>query len=161
MNVWLLLIGMGLVTYAIRLSLIVLIGRVDVPPIIQRALRFVPPAVLSAIIFPELLRPGGTLDLSFGNVRLLAGVLAALVAWRTKNVLADDCSWHGGAVGLAGSGSLKYHRDASATFIASSRVPNWNEIQRLLIGRQCQHLLDLIVIECPDGYCAQIQRRRL
>ncbi len=87
MNVWLLLIGMGLVTYAIRLSLIVLIGRVDVPPIIQRALRFVPPAVLSAIIFPELLRPGGTLDLSFGNVRLLAGVLAALVAWRTKNVL--------------------------------------------------------------------------
>jgi branched chain amino acid efflux pump len=87
MNVWLLLIGMGLVTYAIRLSLIVLIGRVDVPPIIQRALRFVPPAVLSAIIFPELLRPGGALNLSFGNVRLLAGVLAALVAWRTKNVL--------------------------------------------------------------------------
>jgi branched-subunit amino acid transport protein len=87
MNVWLLLIGMGLVTYAIRLSLIVLIGRVDVPPLIQRALRFVPPAVLSAIIFPELLRPGGTLDLSPGNVRLLAGVLAALVAWRTKNVL--------------------------------------------------------------------------
>jgi branched-subunit amino acid transport protein len=87
MNVWLLLIGMGLVTYAIRLSLIVLIGRVDVPPLIQRALRFVPPAVLSAIIFPELLRPGGTLDLSPGNVRLLAGVLAAGVAWRTKNVL--------------------------------------------------------------------------
>jgi branched chain amino acid efflux pump len=87
MNVWLLLIGMGLVTYAIRLSLIVLIGRVDVPPIIQRALRFVPPAVLSAIIFPELLRPGGTLNLSFGNVRLLAGMLAAGVAWRTKNVL--------------------------------------------------------------------------
>ncbi len=87
MNVWWLLIGMGVVTYAIRLSLIVLIGRVDVPPIIQRALRFVPPAVLSAIILPELLRPGGTLDLSFGNVRLLAGVLAAGVAWRTKNVL--------------------------------------------------------------------------
>ena len=87
MNVWLLLIGMGIVTYAIRLSLIVLIGRVDVPPLIQKALRFVPPAVLSAIIFPELLRPGGALDLSLGNARLLAGVLAAGVAWRTKNVL--------------------------------------------------------------------------
>jgi len=87
MNVWLLLLGMGLVTYAIRLSLIVLIGHVEVPPIIQRGLRFVPPAVLSAIIFPELLRPGGTFDLSLGNVRLLAGVLAAGIAWRTKNVL--------------------------------------------------------------------------
>jgi branched-subunit amino acid transport protein len=87
MNVWLLLIGMGLVTYAIRLSMIVLMGRVNLPPIIQWALCLVPPAVLSAIIFPELLMPGGTLDLSFGNLRLLAGVLAAAVAWRTKNAL--------------------------------------------------------------------------
>ena len=87
MNVWLLLICMGLVTYAIRLSMIVLIGRVNLLPIIQWALCLVPPAVLSAIIFPELLMPGGMLDLSFGNLRLLAGVLAAAVAWRTKNVL--------------------------------------------------------------------------
>jgi branched-subunit amino acid transport protein len=50
-------------------------------------LRFVPPAVLSAIILPDLLRPDGVWALSFGNVRLLAGILAALVAWRTKNAL--------------------------------------------------------------------------
>jgi branched-subunit amino acid transport protein len=42
--------------------------------------------VLSAIIFHELLQPGGTFDLSLGNPRLLAGALAALVVWRTKNV---------------------------------------------------------------------------
>jgi len=83
----LIILGMGAVTYAIRLSLILLLGRVGVPHLMQRALRFVPPAVLSAIIFPELLRPGGTLDLSPGNPRLLAGALAALVAWRSKNVL--------------------------------------------------------------------------
>jgi branched-subunit amino acid transport protein len=87
MNVWLLLIAMGLVTYAIRLSLIALIGRVNLPTIVQWGLCLVPPAVLSAIIFPELLMPGGTLDLSLGNLRLLAGTLAAAVAWRTKNVL--------------------------------------------------------------------------
>jgi len=87
MNVWPLLICMGLVTYAIRLSLIILIGRVNLPPIIQWALCLVPPAVLSAIIFPELLMPKGTLDLSFGNLRLLAGTVAAVVAWRTRNVL--------------------------------------------------------------------------
>jgi branched-subunit amino acid transport protein len=86
-TLWLIIIGMGIVTYAIRLSLIVLLGRVEVPPLVQQALRFVPPAVLSAIVFPELLQPGGTLDISFGNARLFAGVLAALVAWRTKNVL--------------------------------------------------------------------------
>ena len=87
MTLWLTIIGMGIVTYAIRLSLILLLGRVEVPPVVRQALRLVPPAVLSAIIFPELLRPGGAFDLSLGNPRLLAGVLATLVAWRTKSVL--------------------------------------------------------------------------
>lgn len=82
----LIIVGMGLVTYSIRLSLIVLMGKIRVPPLIQRALRFVPPAVLSAIILPELLRPGGTPNLSWANPRLLAGILAAFVVWRTRNV---------------------------------------------------------------------------
>lgn len=87
MNLWLVVIGMGLVTLAIRLSMIVLSGRVEIPAIVQQGLKYVPPAVLSAIIVPEMLRPGGVLDMSFGNARLLAGLVAMLVAWRTKNVL--------------------------------------------------------------------------
>ncbi|MGH2521793.1 MAG: AzlD domain-containing protein [Anaerolineales bacterium] len=87
MTLWLTILGMGLVTYAIRLSLIVLLERVAIPHRVRQGLRFVPLAVLSAIIFPEMLRPGGQLDLSFGNARLLAGVIAMGVAWRSKNVL--------------------------------------------------------------------------
>jgi branched-subunit amino acid transport protein len=78
---------MGLITYGIRLSMILLLGRVRISEDWQRALRLVPPAVLSAIIFPELLRPAGSLDISLGNARLLAGIIAAVVAWRTKNAL--------------------------------------------------------------------------
>lgn len=83
----LIVISMGAVTYAVRLSLILLLERIEVPSLMQRALRFVPPAVLSAIIFPEIFQPGGTLNLSPANPRLWAGALAALVAWRSKNVL--------------------------------------------------------------------------
>jgi branched-subunit amino acid transport protein len=86
-NVWLMMLLTGILTYAIRLSFILFYGKKSMPPRLQRGLRFVPPAVLSAIIFPELLMREGELDLSFGNPRLLAGLLAALVAWRTKNVL--------------------------------------------------------------------------
>ena len=54
----------------------------------RRALRFVPPAVLSAIVFPELMiRSSGQINLSLTNFRLLAGIMAVLVAWRTKNTL--------------------------------------------------------------------------
>jgi branched-subunit amino acid transport protein len=84
---WLTLLGMGLITYGIRLSMILLLGRVRISEDWQRALRLVPPAVLSAIIFPELLRPAGSLDISLSNARLLAGIIAAVVAWRTKNAL--------------------------------------------------------------------------
>ncbi len=87
MTVWLTMLLVGLGTYATRLSFILLFGRREIPASVRRALRFVPPAVLTAIIFPELLLPEGTFDLSLGNDRLIAGLFAALIAWRTKNIL--------------------------------------------------------------------------
>lgn len=87
MRVWLVLMAVGLLTYGMRLSLILLIGRFTMPVIVQRALRYVPPAVLTAIIFPELFLPAGQLELSLHNERLIAGAVAAIVAWRTRNVL--------------------------------------------------------------------------
>lgn len=84
---WLTLLGMGLITYAIRLSFILLWGRVAVPTVVQRALRFVPPAVLAAIIFPEVLRPTGEWNFSPANPRLAAALVAALIAWRTRSAL--------------------------------------------------------------------------
>ena len=83
---WMMLAA-GALTYAIRLSFILLWGRIEVPDRLQRALRFVPPAVLTAIIFPELFMPAGAVDISLANSRLLAGILAALVAWRTCNIV--------------------------------------------------------------------------
>jgi branched-subunit amino acid transport protein len=87
MNWMPILIVAGLVTFLTRLSFIVLLGRFETSPLLIRALRFVPPAVLSAIIFPQALFPNNQFDLSLGNARLLAGLIAALVAWRTRNVL--------------------------------------------------------------------------
>ncbi|MGQ0569286.1 MAG: AzlD domain-containing protein [Armatimonadota bacterium] len=88
MTVWLLIAGMGLITYALRLSVIALLGRLEMPAIVLRALRFVPVAVLSAIIAPEVLAPGGALDMSLGNARVPAAIVAAVIAWRTRNVFA-------------------------------------------------------------------------
>jgi branched-subunit amino acid transport protein len=77
----------GLLTFATRLSFIALLGKADVPPLLKRALRYVPPAVLSALVFSEVIVREGHPDVGTGNVRLLAAAVAALVAWRTRNVL--------------------------------------------------------------------------
>jgi branched-subunit amino acid transport protein len=87
MNIWLVMLLGGLITFGIRFSFIYLFGRFEVPETIRKALHYVPPAVLSAIIFPELFMLDGTLNLSPNNTRLLAGLVAILVAWFSKNTL--------------------------------------------------------------------------
>jgi branched-subunit amino acid transport protein len=86
-NIWLVMVIGGLITFAIRFSFIYLFGRFHIPDTVRKALHYVPPAVLSAIVFPELLLPDGALNLSLENHRLLAGLVAVVVAWFSKNTL--------------------------------------------------------------------------
>lgn len=84
---WLTILGAGLCTWLLRLSFIELWQWMSVPPLLNRALRYVPPAVLAALVVPALVRSGGPIDLSPDNLRLVAGILAAVVAWFSRNVL--------------------------------------------------------------------------
>lgn len=87
LSIWLLFLALAVGTFALRFSFIYLFGKVDMPDWLRRALRFVPASVLAALVFPALTYPNAVLDLSLGNVRLLAGLGGALVAWKTRNVL--------------------------------------------------------------------------
>ncbi|MFB6166133.1 MAG: AzlD domain-containing protein [Haloarculaceae archaeon] len=85
--VWAAIAVIGVLTFAIRASFFALFGSVDeIPPALARALRYVPPAVLAALVLPSLI----TLSATGGPApdRLVAGGLAAAVAWRTESVLA-------------------------------------------------------------------------
>jgi branched-subunit amino acid transport protein len=84
-RIWTAIVFAGIGTYAMRTSFLVFAHRlVDVPPAIQRLLRQIPPAALAALVLPALLRPGGHLDVV--QPRLVAGVIAGVVAWRTRNI---------------------------------------------------------------------------
>lgn len=87
MNLWLAMGVSGALTYLTRLSFIFLFGILEPPPLLKRALRFVPPAVLSAIVFQELIIREGAVFLTLENHRLLAGILAILVGLRTRQSL--------------------------------------------------------------------------
>ena len=87
MSIWAVFLLGGLITFGMRFSFIYLFGRFHIPETVRRALHYVPPAVLSAIVFPELFLRDGALDLSPGNYRLLAGLVAVAVAWFSKNTL--------------------------------------------------------------------------
>ncbi len=87
MNVWLLMVAAGAVTFATRASFILLLERLPMPQWFRRGLRFVPLAVLSAITAPELALRDGRLAVPWESPQLLAGGAAILVAFWTRNVL--------------------------------------------------------------------------
>lgn len=84
MAIWIAMLSMGLITVLLRSSFLLLPERVQLPPLLRRALRFVPAAVLTAIYAPELLVQSGAIHFSVQNARLLAGVVAIVVAWRLR-----------------------------------------------------------------------------
>ena len=89
MSAWLTVVSVGAGTYLARLSLIGLLGSRQLPRPLERALRYVAPAVFAAFVFPAVLLPDGSFDVGLqSNPRLAAAVLAAVAAWRLKSVVA-------------------------------------------------------------------------
>ena len=84
----LILVGMVLVTYGIRLSFLVFGHRAAFPTWLERALRYVPAAVLTALIVPMALAPQGSVDVSLHNAYLPGTVAAIAVALWTRQTLA-------------------------------------------------------------------------
>jgi branched-subunit amino acid transport protein len=87
LELWITLAGMTLISFALRYVPLVMLGRFQLPPHLQQALRYVPAATLAGLVFPALLTSKGQWSIGLDNERLLAGLVAALVAWRFRNIL--------------------------------------------------------------------------
>jgi len=83
--------GMAVATYFTRYVMIAALGREapvlsggEGPPLLWRWLRYVPPAVLAALVVPAALAPEGRLDVGLHAWAVAAG---GVVAWRTRSVV--------------------------------------------------------------------------
>lgn len=83
---YLMIAGMLLVTYLPRLLPALLLQGRTIPPFLSAWLKYVPVAVLSALLLPSLLVVDGKIDLAWDNLYILAAVPAALVALRTRSM---------------------------------------------------------------------------
>ena len=82
----LIILAMGLVTYATRVGAFAVLRLTGMPTWLRRSVKYVPVGVLTALIVPPLAVREGALLLSLENHYLLAGLITALVAWKTRNV---------------------------------------------------------------------------
>ncbi|WP_175651968.1 AzlD domain-containing protein [Pseudomonas sp. Marseille-P9899] len=84
---WGLFVAVGVGTFAMRLSFIELYGQLRIPPLVSRALAYVPASVLAALVLPAVMYPEGHGDFVLANAQIPAAIIAAAVAWKTRNTL--------------------------------------------------------------------------
>ena len=88
MDVWLMILGMLVITFVTRYSLFAF-PDLRFPSLIRQGLHYVPTAVLTAIVVPGMLMPDGqSWSLSWNNAYLLAGLVAIVIATLTRHLLA-------------------------------------------------------------------------
>ena len=85
--VWAMIVGAGLVTFLMRFSFLGTVNPHALPERFRAALRFVPPAVLAAIVLPQVLIRDESVHLAPDNPRLLAAAAALAIAWFSKSVV--------------------------------------------------------------------------
>jgi branched-subunit amino acid transport protein len=74
----------GLATWMTRLSFVAFADRTtDLPALAKTALKMIPPSALAALTVPSIARTGGDIDLL--SAKVIAGVVAAVVAYKTRN----------------------------------------------------------------------------
>jgi branched-subunit amino acid transport protein len=88
-DVWLVILGMAVVTYLTRAPLLLALARRALPPRLRLWLRLIPLAVLPALALPMILvardAGGARLTASLGHPPLWgAVVVVALAAWRVN-----------------------------------------------------------------------------
>lgn len=88
LTLWLLILAVGVINYAARLSFIALFARHDMPPLLAQGLKHIPVAMLTAIVIPAVvfISPG-VLRMDPGNARLVAALVAGAVAWWRQSAL--------------------------------------------------------------------------
>ena len=86
------IVCMAAATYFTRFASPLLLGRTGVPAWLARLLKHVPTAILTALIAPALLAPQGFVEIGPANPYLLAGAVAAFMAWRRQPPAVTMCS---------------------------------------------------------------------
>lgn len=88
LSIWIVIVGMTAVTVVTRSLFLVLGERYALPERVQHGLRYAPACALVALIAPELALANGTLALSLGNPKLVAGVAAGVIMLTTRSMIA-------------------------------------------------------------------------
>lgn len=86
-QLWVTILLAAVVSFLLRYLPMKLLEKQRLAPWLERALRYVPAATLSGLVFPALLLQNNKLALGFSNDRLVAGIVAAVIVYFSRNAI--------------------------------------------------------------------------
>ena len=90
MSTWIVIVAAGLGSYLFRLSMIILTGRITVPPSLERASGLVVPAAFAALASAGVAAACGGLGITRSAAPLVAVAAAVIAVLRTGSSQADE-----------------------------------------------------------------------
>lgn len=85
-DIYLCIFGMFVVSYIPRVAPFILLGKRKMPHAFELWLRYVPTSVFGALIFVSIFQTGEGIDVSLGNISMIAAVPVLLVAAKTHSL---------------------------------------------------------------------------
>ena len=87
LKLWVVIFAVGLLNYLSRLSFIAVFARRSMPPLLERALKYVPAAMLTALIVPMIIADPAAGGAMAFNTKVAAAIVAGVVAFFTRSSL--------------------------------------------------------------------------
>ena len=85
LKLWAVIFAVGALNYFSRLSFIAIFAKRSIPPLLARALKYVPAAMLTALVLPMVADIGPAGAISWSAPKVAAAILATVVAWFVKS----------------------------------------------------------------------------
>jgi branched-subunit amino acid transport protein len=87
MKLWIVIVSVGVLNYLSRLSFIAFFANRSMPPLMARALKFVPAAMLTALIVPMIVASPSSATVVQLDARVPAAIVAAIVAYIVRGTI--------------------------------------------------------------------------
>lgn len=86
-KIYLIILGMALVTYIPRMLPLVVLNKLELPPLLVSWLRLIPPAVLGALTAQSIFVRNNGVTFSWRNIYFLAAIPCFVVAFKSKSLM--------------------------------------------------------------------------
>lgn len=87
MKIWIVIVAVGVLNFLSRLSFIAFFANRQMPPLLGRALKFVPAAMLTALVVPMVVASPNTGTGLVVDARLPAAIVAVVVAYHFRSTI--------------------------------------------------------------------------